>query len=1076
MRNLSIRSRLFCLALLLFCMLIGFTVFLTHKLSSNTLEIEEEAEVASLLKKAHGTTKDFAELKYWLTNAAGRVLSQSNNQLFHVQQRLEADLRLIETSAPEPTQRVRRELKLLLDYVSKAIDAYTHQQNTLGDLLVAISGEQIKKVDDELESVVSQLEHNAVVRRDAAIRNLRETARLTILAAGLALLGFAILTAVIVSTITGPLRKLEMSIGAIISGKLNFNLPELAHDEIGKMARALSMLRDSLFERQRLEERRRYAEVATVTAQRQLKDAIETISDGFALYDSQDRLVICNQRYQEIFSNGQLEPSPGVAYEEVLRAAVGNVASNQVTEARLAARIQRRHRRIGNYETVNIGGRLISIRERPTVDGGIVGLYSDVTARQHDKTAKNDQVHQLHDVECAGVGRLSRQAASATTFLANENIGVIGPSFDSLSETVDAQFELGFAVARTSADKTHASSHNTDVRVSSEASGIDQNQALSSLAPLNVDCSLKPHIINIVHDAPALAPLQAPEPGEDAVSLRIAAIASDAFPNLDHNELQAITRVCSWFSIPGGSSLLRQGQESDLIYIVASGILGAYRADAAGQERLLGRIGVGELIGEMGFLTGDARTATIRALRNSELVKISRTDLPELASQHPGVLTEVCRTVISRLRDVQERGTAKLHAKTFCVIAEDANLDVMAFAEVMRGAAGGNPLVLTRVDAVGNTAEWFFRHERDHSAIIYVAEPQLTTWTKFCIRQSDHVVVLVRAQSSARPILASQSGQEIVPVDIPRDLVLMWDNTIVGSQASAWLEAVRPRFHYHVRSRADAERAARLITGNGVGLVLSGGGARGLAHVGVAKALRELGITIDAIGGTSIGALVGAGLALEWDIEPAFENCMQAFLRRPFLNDFGLSRSALFSGRKLNRLFNEWFGEICIEETPINFFCVTTNLTTGSLAVHTSGKVAEWVRASAAIPGVFPPFLNGGSVHVDGGVLDNLPISSMRRSGINSVIAVNVGLDDALSASAGPPGVLDLLKRVATIGSDFKQGSELQKCDILISPGTGHIRLLDWRSYEQAFAAGYRATMQQLSQAYSVSSSIGSVS
>ena len=286
---------------------------------------------------------------------------------------------------------------------------------------------------------------------------------------------------------------------------------------------------------------------------------------------------------------------------------------------------------------------------------------------------------------------------------------------------------------------------------------------------------------------------------------------------------------------------------------------------------------------------------------------------------------------------------------------------------------------------------------------------------------------------------------------------------IGSSQTAAWLDVAKSRFHHHVRSRADGERAARLITGKGTGLVLSGGGARGLAHVGVAKALAELGIPVDAIGGASIGALIGAGLALEWDLDAVFANRMQGFLSRPYLRDFGFSRSALFSGRKINRLFNEWFGEIRIEETPVNFFCVSTNLTAGSLTVHTSGKIADWVRASAAIPGVFPPILDQGSVHVDGGVLDNLPISTMRRSGVSSVVAVNVGLDDPISASAGPPGVLELLKRVGTIGADSKLGSELRKCDHLIRPDVGHIGLLDWRSHQEAIAAGYNAAMRQLS-------------
>ena len=1048
--KLSIRSRLFCLAVLLVTVLIGLTVFLAHKLSTNTLGVEEEAEMVSVLKRTTTATKHFGDLKHWLTDTATSLLKNSHQQLLRAKQRFDSDLQLIEATAPGSAARIKDELERLMVHASRATEAYTSEQRASGNALMVLAREHIAKIDTELQAVVDQLEQRAVARRDSAMQRLRETASISILATILAVIAVAIITALVISSITRPLRRLEKSVGAIIAGRLNFDLPEAGQDEIGKMTKALSMLRDNLLERHRLEELRKSAESVGAIAQRQLRDSIDAISDGLALYDSQDRLVICNAAYREIYGQVGLNVDPGVTYEEVVRAAGGSFAVGQATEARLAARVRRRHRRVGNYETVNIRGRRINIRERPTADGGIVGIYSDATVRQSQQArAQELSVYKTQIPQLAGATNLSEAFVAEGSRLS----------------PVDVQFEAD--VGRTRAPNGPSlrliSQNDEPVALVPDAGGHACGPTGNDEPPVrygkletsDAPRSLNPAALSVVHDAPGLATTELPDVNEDQISRRISAIASEAFPNLDPRELQAITTVCTWFSIPGGSRLLMQGEESDAIYVVASGILGAYRADAAGEERLLGRIGVGELIGEMGFLTGDPRTATIRALRNSELIKIARADLPELAFQHPGVLTELCRTVIFRLRDVQERGQAALNAKTFCLIAEDEQVDVRSFADYMTNAVGSNPLVLTKSDAVGNTAEWFFRHERDHSVVIYIAEPELTAWTKFCLRQSDQVVLLVRGNSRPRPIPMNGSGQPIVPLDIPSDLVLLWDGAIGSSQTTAWLDVTKPRLHHHVRSRADGERAARLVTGKGTGLVLSGGGARGLAHVGVAKALAELGIHIDAIGGASMGALVGAGLALEWDLDPMFTNCMQGFLSRPYLRDLGLSRSALFSGRKISRLFNEWFGEVCIEETPVNFFCVSTNLSAGSLSVHTSGKIADWVRASAAIPGVFPPILNQGSVHVDGGVLDNLPISTM-RSGVSSVVAVNVGLDEPISASDGPPGVLELLKRVATIGSDAKLASGLRNCDHLVRPDVGHIGLLDWRSHREAIEAGYK--------------------
>jgi NTE family protein len=427
---------------------------------------------------------------------------------------------------------------------------------------------------------------------------------------------------------------------------------------------------------------------------------------------------------------------------------------------------------------------------------------------------------------------------------------------------------------------------------------------------------------------------------------------------------------------------------------------------------------------------------------------------------------ELCSTVVRRLRDAQEetRSLVPLRPRTICIVAQDAEVDARTFAQRLVAAAGATArgLVLSRREGSGNTIGWFFQRERYHDLVVYLAEPGADAWTRFCLRQADRVVLLARGASQARPFEALWPAQADLPPDIPIDLVLLWERAIVGGTTAAWLDLIKPRAHYHVRSAADGARAARLIVGRSVGLVLSGGGARGLAHVGVVQALREHGIPIDAIGGASMGAIVGAGLALEWDLQAMATRCIDGFLRRPRLSDLGIPRASLFPGRKVRRLFEEWFGESNIEDTPVRFFCVSTKLSNGTLSVHTSGRLATWIRASAAIPGVFPPVIDDGAVHVDGGVLDNLPTDSMRQFGVGSMIAVNVGLEEELVAKGRAPGILELLWRVGTIGSDSKVGSDYRRCDVLLTPEVQHIHLLDWRAYERVILAGYQAAVERL--------------
>src|SRR5262245_47418855 len=147
-----------------------------------------------------------------------------------------------------------------------------------------------------------------------------------------------------------------------------------------------------------------------------------------------------------------------------------------------------------------------------------------------------------------------------------------------------------------------------------------------------------------VADGPGI--LDTPADTNDILAERMTSLLKSVFRTFAPQELRLIATACSWFSVPGGSCLFSQGEESGSIYILTSGLTGAYRIDPAGGEKLLGRIGPGEIVGEMGFITGEQRAATIRALRNCELLRVSRDELHKLSLRHPAVLRELCSTVV----------------------------------------------------------------------------------------------------------------------------------------------------------------------------------------------------------------------------------------------------------------------------------------------------------------------------------------------------------------------------------------------------------------------------------------------
>jgi NTE family protein len=284
-----------------------------------------------------------------------------------------------------------------------------------------------------------------------------------------------------------------------------------------------------------------------------------------------------------------------------------------------------------------------------------------------------------------------------------------------------------------------------------------------------------------------------------------------------------------------------------------------------------------------------------------------------------------------------------------------------------------------------------------------------------------------------------------------------------------------------VETPTDLARMVRALTGRAVGLVLSGGGARGFAHIGVARALRQSGIPIDLLGGTSMGAVVAASLASGWDDYEVVARNRRCFVDTNPLADLTVPVVSLFKGAKVSALLRSEFGETTmIEDLPQPFFCVTANLTRGRSDVRDRGLLARWLRASVAIPGVIRPVFDQGEVNVDGGVINNLPVDVMRGLGRGPVIGVDVSTDDTFTAASdaeaeiplwqrvlgrrrqGVPNIMQILWRAGTVNSGAKLRAVSEQTDLLIQPPLESIDMLDWKAFDRAIEAGYAHTMRLL--------------
>jgi len=556
--------------------------------------------------------------------------------------------------------------------------------------------------------------------------------------------------------------------------------------------------------------------------------------------------------------------------------------------------------------------------------------------------------------------------------------------------------------------------------------------------------------------------------------------SSPIFRGLDRPTLSAISVELESLSLPGGATLFEAGEPSDAMYLLIAGCLGAYSAGDA--PRLLGRITAGETVGEMGLVSGHPRSATVRALRDSELARLPRESFDRVILQHPAAMLRVAQLLVERL-ETAERGTGRVSTRTFTLLPQSIEVDVGGFASELVAALGrhGRAELVWSVRGADHTSAWFHRVESENDYVVYVADPEPTTWSKLCVRQADSVLFVARAEAPARPWphAAAEPGQS--SVNARAELVLLHDERIEPGAAARWCRELPGAPHHHVRGAEDVARVARLLTGKAVGLVLSGGGARGFAHIGVVRALREAGVTVDLVGGTSMGAIMGAGVAAGWSTAEMVERFHRAFVATNPLSDYTLPIVSLVAGRKVTRLLRQEFGEGAIEDLPLPFYAVSANLTTGRGSVHRSGDLWRWLRASVAIPGVLPPVFHQGEVHVDGGAINNMPVDVMRASHAGVVIGVDVGSDTTFTSDIQDvdlpplwkllgwfrrhkqrPTILQILWRAGMVNSDAATAAGRRLSDLLLQPPLADVDLLNWHAFPRAIEAGYRHATERL--------------
>ena len=591
---------------------------------------------------------------------------------------------------------------------------------------------------------------------------------------------------------------------------------------------------------------------------------------------------------------------------------------------------------------------------------------------------------------------------------------------------------------------------------------------------------------------------------------QLADVLSNLFGAIDSAALRELEAALEWQHLAAGELLFRSGDPSDALYIVINGRLSVTVTDAHGSTSAVGEVRRGETVGEVGLLTGSPRSAAATAVRDTDVVRLSQATFERLHERYPRVMIQLSHLIARRTQQlVSSARPATGRAATFAILPISRSAPLAGFVRRLAAALAEHGPTLhldsARVDrafGLSGGAQidadhpmdvaligWLGQQEADHDYVVYEAATSWSAWTQRCLRQADRIVLLGDASDTpAVGAVEEQLWRSGVRARV--ELVLVQrDDCAQPAGTMAWLEKRRVHAHHHLRMRNDQDwrRLVRRLTGRATGLALSGGAARGHAHIGVIRALEEAGVEIDLIGGTSMGALVGALLAMDAPAQRMVDFARTFSVRRKLL-DLTLPLVSFLTSGRVTAVLRALCGEVQIEDLWRPFVCVSSNLTRAEPLVHTTGSLWHALRASTAIPGMFAPVLHDGAVLVDGGVLNNLPLDLVReRCEDGLVIGSNVTpLEDrarryqfgaavsgwdVLFRAVNPfarhveaPSLFETLLRTidVNIAQRLKSPAFRQLADVLIEPQVSRFGMLDFDAYAELIDIGYQEALPHL--------------
>ncbi|MDM1020933.1 patatin-like phospholipase family protein [Acinetobacter sp. VNK23] len=574
------------------------------------------------------------------------------------------------------------------------------------------------------------------------------------------------------------------------------------------------------------------------------------------------------------------------------------------------------------------------------------------------------------------------------------------------------------------------------------------------------------------------------------------------FAELDHATLETLASYCQICHLQTGQQLYQANDIANDVYVIAYGRVKL--SSATGLSTYLGR---NELVGEMGAIANQPHHGTVHATRDTTLLSIPQPQFIEFIQSHPKVLFALSRLIIARSQPELQHIHAMSNSRTLSVVPVSAHIPAIHLAEKLTehllrwphvrlvtaahvDALFGHGFSQTPLDYGYDDLKlryWLASLEEKHCYVLYAAHRNNDEWSKRCLHQADRILILAEAnqtpiQTKLVDVLNQYDWQS------PIELVLLRSDGDPSPHTLQWKQLYHARAHYfiHPWAQADICAVARQISSKGVGLVLGGGGARGFAHIGLIRALEQLHIPVDIVGGTSMGAFVAALVACGFDSVEMAHIAYETFVARNYLNDYTMPRVSLIRGQRFHARLHAIFGHRRIEELKQTYYCISTNLSTGQAVIHDQGELATWVGTSMSVPGVAPPVAWHENLLCDGGVINNLPTDVMQNLERGTIIASNVSLHDDIRVPGigleepdqsallnwnkiikdkllPAPRLAEILMRTATLASDTMiQAAAIERANLHIRMPIAGIGMFDWHKLDELVERGYEHALATL--------------